>query len=290
MMYERKSFGLARLRRDVDGMGLFEVTLIIAAMVMLAAAVAPAMLRSVHERRQSQAEQELAALHAAMVGDDEQGTYGFVGDLGRYPWSLDELVQAGYNTVFWTDESTGVGYGWNGPYVNVGRDARDYATDPWGNSYDVGVVGQGQIRSAGPNGLFDDADDIVFPPNASTPYGSVVISLKGYGDGVVSTDPEGCSVTLYYSGEGTLSYVYDETAPYSFTDVHRGPHAVQVSCPRYDGGTANETAVVIVRGSGQQQFAEIFVELGSTPSSSADTEADTASAAVDESADASEQR
>ncbi len=270
-------------------MSLFEVTLIVAALVMLAAAVAPALLRSVHERRQRQVQQELEALHAAIVGSDEKGVFGFVGDLGRYQWTLDELEQAGSNT-FWIDETTGVGYGWNGPYVNAGRDALDSVTDPWGNAYDVGVVGLGQIRSAGPNGVYDDADDVLYPPNPETPYGSVAISVKGHSDGVIDTDPDGCGVTLYYSGEGTLASVYDETAPFSFTDVHRGPHAVHVSCPRYDGGTETETAIVIVRGGGAQQFAEIFVELGSTPTGSTDESAETTDTAAGASADPSEQR
>lgn len=277
-------------RQAEHGFTLFEVTLLVAALVMLAAAVSPALLRSVHARRQQQVQHDLEALYAAMVGSDSDGTYGFIGDLGRFPWSPDELVHIGSNALFFTDEATGVGYGWNGPYVNIGNDANDFALDPWGSPYDVGVVGPGQIRSAGPDGRFDDADDVIYPPNAVSPYGSVVVSVKGYGDGVIVNDPEGCNVTLYFSDEGTVGYVYDESTPFSFTDVHRGPHAFTASCPRYDGATATESGIVTVQGQGAQQFVEVFVQLGSTLSGSAGEAAATPDTAAVESADRTQQR
>lgn len=259
-----------------QGFSLLEMTLLIAALVIIAAALTPALLRTIHDQRQRAARAEMETLHRAIVGNDTDGTYGFVGDMGRVPFTLSELVRRDSQPLFALSEITGIGTGWNGPYVNIGTDAEDYGIDPWGLPYDVGVVGQGQIRSAGPNGLFDDGDDIVVPPAPVTAWGNLLVSVKGHEEDLVRTDPDGCIVTLHYSNSGTPATVVDESVPFSFTDVHRGPHAIDVSCPRLDGGIATETAIAIVRGSSAQQVVEVHVDLGGgvTSSSSGSEEAD----------------
>lgn len=260
------------------GFSLLEVTLLIAAVVIIAAALTPALLRTIHDQRQRAARTEMEALHRAIVGSDADGTYGYVGDMGRMPFALSELMLRESQPFFILSELNGVGTGWNGPYVNIGTDANDYALDPWGVPYDIGVVGQGQIRSAGPNGLFDDADDIVVPASPVTAWGTVLVSVKGHEGDLVHTDPDGCIVTLHFSNSGEPATVLDETVPFSFTDVHRGPHAIDVSCPRLDGGVANETAIAVVRGAGAQQVVEVHVALGEDLSAAPGTSEESGSA------------
>lgn len=270
-----------RRRHDERGFGLVEVTLVLAAFVLVAAALTPSVLRALQQARADAARAELRMLHEAMLGAAEPQTYGFVGDMGRLPYDLNELFESGTLPLFTATDPTGVGYGWNGPYVNRGVDAQDLVLDPWGMPYDVGVAGPGQVRSAGPNGLYDDADDIVYPPSTVFPFSTLIVSVKGHSGDLVDTDPEGCTVTLAYSAEGSYATVTDDAVPFSFENTHRGLHSVSATCARHDGGTASESAVVQVTGN-EQQYVELHLQLGeidsaaddATESAETDTEAD----------------
>ncbi len=268
----------ASMRRDrlsERGISMLEVTLLLGTLVILAAAVAPALLRVLQDQRHQQVLEEMKAIHVALNGDESDKTFGFIGDIGRFPTQLEELVEAVDLELFRISETTAVGYGWSGPYLNRGIDSDDWAIDGWGNIYDIGAVGYGQVRSAGPNGEFDDDDDLVYPPLPVNPFGNLVVTIRGHGDGAIVSDPEGCGVILFYSEEGEEGEAVDETAPYSFTNVHRGVHAVYVACDRYDGGVAEEIGIVAVRGGGSQQVVELHVPLGDTVIESAETATDT---------------
>lgn len=239
-------------------MSLLEVTVLLAAIVVISAALAPAVLRTLHDARQDAASKELAALYRAINGDDEAGVFGYVGDMGTMPTELTDLVERGVQPLFATLPESGVGYGWNGPYVLGGDSPEDFRLDPWGKPYDVGMTGAGQLRSAGPNGVYDDEDDLVYPASYVNHTGTLVVSIRAHDDGVVTADPEGCSVTLYFANAGSPDSVVDSTRPYSFTGVHRGLHPVEVSCPGI-GGDAQASAVAAVRGFGAQQAIELHV-------------------------------
>ena len=243
-------------------MSLLELTVVIAGITVLLAALTPSLLRQVNQRRADAVRAEVELLHQAMVGGDD-GTSGYVGDLGRLPLALSELVVSGAQPLYTVSEASGIGRGWNGPYINIGRDLGDFERDPWGKPYDFDVFGAGQIRSAGPDGLFGDSDDIVFPPAAVDVYGSVVVVVKGHAGTRVIVDPVGCVVSLTFSDGGNPGVVTDASTPFSFVDVHRGPHSVVVECTRADG-VATERTAVVVRGGGAQQVVELHVELAVT--------------------------
>ena len=251
-----------RFAADERGITMLEVTLLLGALVILSAAVAPAVLRTLDDRNAADVLGEMEALHVAMVGDSNAGTFGYVGELGRFPFLMDELVLRLDAPLFVRSDLSGVGYGWNGPYVVRGRDASDFRLDPWGNEYDIGVVGAGQLRSAGPNGVFDDEDDVVYPPYPVDLYGSLVVTVRGHSGDVIMNDPDGCTVTLQYSDSGQASTVVDDAKPFSFEVVHRGLHEIQVACAAFTGGLVTEVGVVSIRGGGAQQAIELHVELG----------------------------
>jgi len=58
-----------RLRSDERGITMLEVTLLLGVLVILSAAVAPALLRTVDELNANNVIDEMEALHVAMVGD-----------------------------------------------------------------------------------------------------------------------------------------------------------------------------------------------------------------------------
>lgn len=259
-----------QLGTDERGITMLEVTLLLGVLVILSAAVAPAVLRRVDERNANDVIDEMQALHVSIMGDSAAGTFGYVGELGRFPYFMDELVLQLDAPFFIRSERSGIGYGWNGPYVVRGRDASDFRLDPWGNEYDIGVVGAGQLRSAGPNGVRDDDDDVVYPPYPVDLYGSLVITVKGHSGDVIMNNPDGCVVTLQYAESGQASTVIDDVAPFSFETIHRGLHEIEVACAAFSGGLVTEMAVASIHGSGAQQAIELHVNLGEELSEASD--------------------
>jgi type II secretory pathway pseudopilin PulG len=278
MMYF-KDLQTSRLGANQRGITMLEVTLILAALVVLSAAVAPTVLRTVNNANARNVVSEMEALHAAMLGDMTDGTFGYMGDMGRFPYTLDELVVQTDEPFFVRSETSGVGYGWNGPYVVQGRTPTDFQLDPWGNPYDISVVGFGQLRSYGPNGLPDDNDDITYPAYPVDPYGTLLVQVKGHSGEAVLNSPDGCAVTLQYSDSGEFSSVYADVAPFTFEFVHRGLHEVEATCTAFTGELVSEVAVVSVRGGGAQQTVELHLELGeeiSAESAESDSASDSA--------------
>ncbi len=124
--------------------------------------------------------------------------------------------------------------GWNGPYLNVGQDTTDFQVDEFGNQYDYGVVGTGQIRSKGPDGVAGTSDDIIFPPKPVTFNGSLTLTVF---DNKISRIPNRAptsktiDVTFFYPNNGietskTVTNTDTSTSSFLFkSDVSPNPNA-----------------------------------------------------------------
>lgn len=150
--------------------------------------------------REDETRRKLAKLVEVISGIPEQGTFGFIGDLGRLPKNLEELNDVNNTAarclgsfnpsvppVFHTGDPPPsgttnhrgfVGMGWRGPYFKEMVFSDEHLKDAWGQTLRytcpqttraAGVpstggvsmtVRTGQITSAGPDGVFDTADDI----------------------------------------------------------------------------------------------------------------------------------
>ena len=210
----------AMTRSKTDGNRAFSILELIALLLVLsilAAAVVPLVLRPITARRKRSTLREMEAIRGAIVGNPSEGHYGFIGDLGRLPDELSQLVDRGPYPLYHNDTAYKVGMGWNGPYLQAEQD--DLLNDEFGTPYEFGRKAPGQIRSAGPDALIDTDDDIVYPPAGIDPLGTVRIELSGKGD---------YTVRLYYSNGGTEKFLEALEAPYIFEDVHTGPHATEV--------------------------------------------------------------
>jgi hypothetical protein len=127
----------------------------------------------VWENQEVQATKDrLNALKTALVGDrnlQQNGirtSYGFVGDVGELPFGAATSLGG----LKYLIANPAPAYpNWNGPYLS-GFDSTTYAQDAWGrrvsytlqNSLD-GFANRhlsGEIRSAGPDGIMGNADDI----------------------------------------------------------------------------------------------------------------------------------
>lgn len=209
--------------------------------------------------------EEMEQLHKAIIGDFKDGDFGYVGDMGKLPSSLDDLV-INPGTTTSTPKTNGILMGWNGPYINVGADATDYKTDEFGMPYDYGVVGVGQIRSFGPDRTKDTADDIIFPPKPVSFSGSLTLTVfTSKLDRIPNRAPAGKTIvaTFFYSDNGqeasvsitntdtsTNSFLFKSDVP-PYPNTHPGSHAVKVEL-RASDGTVEKTvllnAIIPIRG------------------------------------------
>jgi len=202
---------------DARGFSLLEVVLLLLVISLLAGSLAPLSLKLIAARKAEATRREMERILRAITGDPDQGYWGFIGDLGRMPVALSELVEAGPYPLYHTDTTYRVGMGWNGPYFNGTKE--DVTNDAFGRPYAFGPETGGQIRSAGADGQFGTGDDIVLPQKGMKASGVVRIELPEKGDFLVR---------LYYSDGGIEKYMESAEAPFVFQDVHRGPHAVEV--------------------------------------------------------------
>jgi prepilin-type N-terminal cleavage/methylation domain-containing protein len=246
----REASGAGRQKHDLTpcGFTLLELVVVIAVIGILVAAVTPSVVQQIMDSRIAETRLEAQSLYEGMVGKPAEGRFGFVGDLGRLPTSFTELAQPGSLPAFTTSTTRAVGMGWRGPYVNIGTTANDYLTDAFGRAYTG--ASSGQVRSAGPDGVAGNADDIIYPPAAPVIGGTVTATVKTISGGKTLVDQPGYRVDLFYANGGVETSLADTAAPFSFSNVPMGVHAIRVVQTVNPGaGTVVAQDTIVVRPS-----------------------------------------
>lgn len=178
------------------GFTLIGVLVLLATVAIAAGVLALPVFLDLTVSREEETRRQLTRLVQAITGMPEQGTFGFVGDVGRLPKNLEELndknttattCASGFSPSAppdfhtadgGTDHRGKLGMGWRGPYVKEMLFSDEHLNDAWGQALRYtcpestiassdpttgGVamtVRTGQIVSAGPDATFDTADDI----------------------------------------------------------------------------------------------------------------------------------
>jgi hypothetical protein len=114
------------------------------------------------------------------------------------------------------------------------------------------------VRSYGPDGIANNADDIVYPPSTPTVTGSVSITVKTLQGQKTIVDPVNYRVDLYYANGGDEAVVSDSTAPFTFANVPMGLHAVQVVKTKNPGSGNVEVEDTVVVRPGTTNAAELW--------------------------------
>lgn len=245
---------IARRMRNGRGFTLLEMAIALAIVAILAAIATPLILQRLMDARIEATREEARNLYEAMVGrEGDAGSFGFVGDIGRLPATFEQLVQPAGLPLHTQATVLGIGMGWRGPYINAGALATDYLTDAFGRPYTGASTGR--VRSAGPDGIADTADDIVFPPSLPVITGRVHVNVKTTGDKKTLNNPDGYVVDLYYASGGVQAVVRDASPPFRFDNVPMGLHAIQVVNLTGGGVVAQDT---IALRPGSTALAELW--------------------------------
>jgi len=254
---------MTRARARSTGFTLIEVTVILAVIAILAAIITPMVLQQLVDAKVEATRREAKLLHEAILGrPDIPGSFGFFGDMGRWPVSFDELLRPAPGTpLFTTDTFRNVGMGWKGPYLNTGDTKEDVLLDAFGLPYRG--AGTGRVQSAGPDGIFDTPDDIAYPPAAPRAAGRLMVTVKRMAaeDASYTLDPPGYTVRLYYANNGREAFVDDPVAPFVFENVPQGVHAIVVLRMKKDPPQPVVQDTVQVFGNGATRLVELIFRL-----------------------------
>lgn len=113
-----------------SGFTLIELVIVILVLGVMATVAVMKLTPSIETAKFEQTKQELEQLVYAIGGrpdiyeDGARSDFGFVGDNGVMPASLDDLVQ---NPGGWST--------WDGPYIESGPSGNDYKNDAWNSAY-----------------------------------------------------------------------------------------------------------------------------------------------------------
>ena len=213
--------------------------------------------RNLSDSREQDTVDKLALLKRAMVGDprivtkESRTDFGYVGDTGSLPTSLDQLWTQGSQASFVFTNSVKLGTGWQGPYIPTGpvEFFNDLGLDAWGMpiqystaSGTSAVTGQqynARLISYGPDGAAGGGDDLTVEIYRNEMSSQVVGYVRDAGLNPLS----GVSVKINYPANGALTSqtVQTDTAgAYSFTDIPIGNRSIEVQ-PKlvYVSGTAD---------------------------------------------------
>jgi general secretion pathway protein G len=150
---------------EKKGFTLIEIIVAMAILSILAGVMVPMVYRTWESNEIAITRARMADLKTAIAGAPElyqQGVrshYGFVGDIGLLPDSLDDLV---VDSGSWPN--------WQGPYLGGGFDANTFKLDAWSTpiiytEHPVPLIISGEavaatLRSSGPDRTLGTADDI----------------------------------------------------------------------------------------------------------------------------------
>jgi prepilin-type N-terminal cleavage/methylation domain-containing protein len=124
------------------GFTLIELSLSLGILSVLATGAFLLISLEVDSSRQSETMAKVLMFKRAIVGDsrivskESRTDFGYVGDMGNLPNSLEDLWIKGSQPAFVYDDATKAGAGWAGPYVQLGviEFASQLPLDAWGNA------------------------------------------------------------------------------------------------------------------------------------------------------------
>ncbi len=237
-----------RARTRPHGFTLIEILIVLAAISILAGALTPLVVHQMVRARLDDTSERMVRLLDGMVGQPRDDRFGYVGDMGGLPGTLEDLVTPGSQATF-AQTGYGFGLGWNGPYVTETGPGGDITRDGWGTAFDY-TSAQAQVRSAGPDRVLGNGDDLVYPAVPPPTTGLLIVTVLGIPNGISAAVPltsAEASVSVSVSDTGTLdTAALAGSGPfYTSSPIHAGVHAVVVQgIGSYAGASSTEVVEV----------------------------------------------
>lgn len=199
------------------GFSLVQALILLGLAALVAALLLPLGSTLLSRQRTAETEEQLEAVKRAVLGRRPASggsaagpTFGFLGDIGRLPDSLPQLLRPGGLPSFSVDPGRRLGAGWQGPYFEPGllRDSVELRVDAFGRPLryalkDTTVAGQAWdafLQSAGADAEFATGDDVFVPILPRETTGTLVGTVLRPDGSPVS----GQSVTVTFRRGGTL--------------------------------------------------------------------------------------
>ncbi len=246
------------------GFSLIEIIVVVAIVGIITGTMVPMGFMLMGQKRDQVTRQETRAIFKAVFGNPDRGTFGYAGDVGALPGSLDDLITKPAGVSVFAFYTNNVGYGWRGPYLD--KQFSDLE-DGWGSAYDFGVVKTGQVRSAGPDRSFHTTSDNIIYPFVSADSGAVelngTLQITIYVNNV--PNPAGTTVEVFFATNGTenATPLSDSTNSDGFKfNTHHGIHPVSVTNTT-DATTVTKLVNVQVVA-GRQVAEDIFLTSSAT--------------------------
>ena len=129
--------------RSSEGFTFSEILIVVAIMGIVTSVALKNMGKTEDRSHYEESLGEIQKLKRAIIGNEnalrngERTSFGFIGDIGTLPSSLDNLLSRGSLGNSRLDTTFLIAYGWAGPYIDTPftGDLTDFKTDGWGNAY-----------------------------------------------------------------------------------------------------------------------------------------------------------
>ncbi|MBI3076009.1 MAG: prepilin-type N-terminal cleavage/methylation domain-containing protein [Deltaproteobacteria bacterium] len=236
------------VRRRASGFTLTEVVVSLAILVILAGVAVPLVLQVLGSQRDTGVQAQLLNLKKAIIGEPRTTQpgqkrptrYGYVGDMGGLPASLDDLITKGSQASPSFNSDLQIGAGWKGPYIDGPGGGR--LLDPWGRSFiynslpcstppythpTTGATVVACIKSLGADGAAGTADDLT----VEIYKGDVRATVLGIVKDTTQTPVFAATVKLTYPLNGALTtatQTTDSEGSYMFEEIPLGERVVQI--------------------------------------------------------------
>ncbi len=252
------------------GVSLLEVAVTVAILSLITSGAFSLLTQPFAAENEEETRGKLLAFKRAITGESRMITgqsrtdFGFLGDTGNLPASLEDLWILGAQPVFTYDTSVKLGAGWAGPYIQVPplELFDDIKRDAWGTEiqYVIGTeisAGTGQtvrakLISYGPDTSAGGGDDLTVEIYETELLSEVV----GFVRDAVGNPLPGVTATLKFpfnSITSSATLQTDSAGAFTFTDVTFGnrslviePNLVYVQDTAVTtGGQSNDVEFVI---------------------------------------------
>ena len=225
------------------GASLLELTLVMGIVALLGVTLTVALPAVIDDAREQATLAQLRAVKEGLVGGRRtigffpasQTGFGYIGDMGALPATLDMLADIGAQPDFSVDPVLQLGAGWRGPYIATSPG--DPLIDPWGSplvfdptagpSAFTGAPIVATLRSTGPDRTDQTGDDLRLELHQS----EAVARLYGFVTRSDGSPMEGMRVQLVRPVNGALAGADRTTDPggfYNFNAVSHGDRIVRV--------------------------------------------------------------